>query len=127
MALDTPFTGGTVIEPSSTTDLFSPFGFFSGSDPFSQAYGEATSLLFYAVGAALFIYLIWAGISYITSGSDTKKATDARSSVLNAVIGIFIFISIYTILSIALSIGTKAPKLETNQATFSSGGPTAKP
>jgi hypothetical protein len=113
-----PFSSPTTIEPAETGNLFARLTLFGGSDAFSKAYGVVTTQLFYLVGAALFIYLIWAGISYISAGSDTKKATDARQSVINAVIGIFLFISLYTILSIAVSIGGTAAGLETAPTKF---------
>ncbi|CAN5137456.1 hypothetical protein BH11PAT4_BH11PAT4_1950 [soil metagenome] len=118
MSVDSPFSSGTTIVPSSTSP-FSSFSFF-GDNPISKAYGVGIGYLFTSVGAALFIYLIWAGIKYITSGGDTKKATEARTSVINAVIGIAIFLSIYTLLNIGIGLGNATPGIESNEIEFTS-------
>ncbi len=115
---DNLFSSGTTITPDSGTSLFSPFSFFSGSDPLSIVYNNAINWLFSAVGAALIAYLIWAGIKYITAGGDPKKAGDAKSSVINAAIGILIFISIYTLLSIGIGLGNAGRSIETGQITI---------
>jgi hypothetical protein len=111
MSADSPFSSGTTIT-TAPTNPFSSFSFF-GDNPLSKAYGEGIGYLF-----TLFIYLIWAGIKYISSGSDVKKAGEARSSVINAVIGIAILISVYTLLNIGASLGKAVPGIEKNQIEF---------
>ena len=51
-------------------------------------------------------YLIWAGIKYITAGGDGKKAGEARSAIVNAVIGLAIVLGAYTLINFAFGINT---------------------
>jgi threonine/homoserine/homoserine lactone efflux protein len=55
-------------------------------------------------GALAVIYLIWAGIQYIQAGGDASKAKAARASIINAIIGIVVILSTYTIIRFAGSI-----------------------
>lgn len=115
---DNLFSSGPSITPATGSSPFSVFNFFSGSDPFSKTYGTAIGLLFTAVGTALIAYLIWGGIKYITSGGDAKKAGEAKSSVINAFIGILIFISVYTLLSIGIGLGNAGRSINSGEITI---------
>lgn len=68
---------------------------------FTNGIQTAVNLIFFIAGAAAIIYLIWAGIKYITSGGDATKAATARSAIINAVIGIAVIIGAYTLINIA--------------------------
>lgn len=48
---------------------------------------------------AVIAYFIWGAIEWISSGSDSKKAEDARKRITNAVIGLIILVASFTILS----------------------------
>lgn len=48
---------------------------------------------------AVVVYFIWGAIEWITSGSDSKKAEDARGRITNAIIGLIILVASFTILS----------------------------
>lgn len=52
--------------------------------------GEVVSLLSYFVGILSIIVIIIAGVKYITSGGDSNKITNAKSTLLYALIGLAI-------------------------------------
>jgi hypothetical protein len=62
-------------------------------------------LSFVMVIAALlvFMYLIWGGIEWITSGGDKGKTESARNKITSAVIGLIVVAASYAILTLALN------------------------
>lgn len=48
---------------------------------------------------AVIVYFIWGAVEWITAGSDSKKTENARSRMSNAIIGLVILVSSFTILS----------------------------
>ena len=48
------------------------------------------------------LFLIWAGIQYITAGGNPEKVKRARQNILNIVLAIILLISIYTLLGLVL-------------------------
>lgn len=62
-----------------------------------------TNIALYAVGIISVIMLIYGGIRYITSGGDSKKVTDAKNTVLYAIIGLVIAILAYAIVNFVLN------------------------
>lgn len=69
--------------------------------------GLLTSLLtiVMAIAAlAVFIYLIWGGIGWITSGGDKGKAEEARNKITAAVIGLIVLAASYALLLLMLNI-----------------------
>lgn len=48
---------------------------------------------------AVIVYFIWGAVEWITAGSDSKKTEGARSRMTNAIIGLVILVSSFTILS----------------------------
>jgi len=55
----------------------------------------------FVVGATVFVFmLIMGAISWITSGGDKAQVEAARSRVTNAVVGIFILLSIFAIINL---------------------------
>lgn len=63
------------------------------------------ALRFVMVIAALlvFLYLIWGGIEWITSGGDKGKTESARNKITAAVIGLIVVAASYAILQLALT------------------------
>ncbi len=51
---------------------------------------------------AVFMYLIWGGIQWITSGGDKGKTEEARNKITAAVIGLIVLAASYAILQIGL-------------------------
>ncbi len=62
-------------------------------------------LSFVMVIAALlvFMYLIWGGIEWITSGGDKGKTESARNKITSAVIGLIVLAASYAILLLVLN------------------------
>ena len=55
------------------------------------------------VGALSVIMLIWGGLRYIISGGDSKKITDAKNTILYAIIGLAIAFLSYAIIRFVLN------------------------
>ena len=48
------------------------------------------AIALYLGGVLAVLYLIWGGVIYVTAGGDQEKATQARTAIVNAIIGIVI-------------------------------------
>ncbi len=59
-----------------------------GASGVGTAIATAVNILSVIVGAAAVIALIWAGFKYITSGGDTNKVANAKSTLIYAIVGI---------------------------------------
>lgn len=78
-----------------------------------------TSIALYVIGAVSVIMLIWGGLRYILSGGDSKKITDAKNTVLYAIIGLIIAFLAYAIIRFVLNaIGATASTPATDEAAF---------
>lgn len=65
-----------------------------------QVFISNTLLLFITIGCFLIvIYIVWAGIQWITSGGDKAKLTAARSKLTWAIIGLVVIFSSFFIIS----------------------------
>lgn len=53
---------------------------------------------------AVFMYLIWGGIGWITSGGDKGKTEEARNRITAAVIGLIVLAAAYALLLLMLNI-----------------------
>lgn len=117
MSASTAFATGSGVEIDidRSANSNSSFGFI---DFANNTVGTIINILLFLAGAAAVIYLIWAGIKYLTSGGDTKKAEEARRAIINAVIGIIIVVSAYFIIRVAFSAGTEIQGLEQNELEF---------
>ena len=74
-------------------DLFGPTG----------AFRQITNTILYIVGIIAVIMLIIGGIKYVLSGGDSKKVTDAKNTVLYAIIGLVIAVFAYAIVNFVIS------------------------
>lgn len=61
-----------------------------GEDDLETFLGNAINLILIIAGVAAVAYLIWGGLTYITAGGDSEKASKGRTSITNAIIGIII-------------------------------------
>lgn len=77
-----------------------------------------TSIALAIVGALSVIMLIWGGVRYIISGGDSKKITDAKNTILYAIIGLVIAVFAYAIVRFVLVnvLGVPASSEETEQS-----------
>ena len=76
------------------SDLFGPTG----------AFRQITNTILYIVGVVAVIMLIIGGIKYVVSGGDSKKVTDAKNTVLYAIIGLVIAVFAYAIVNFVISV-----------------------
>ena len=75
------------------------------SDLFGEtgAFRQITNTILYIVGIIAVIMLIIGGIKYVISGGDSKKVTDAKNTVLYAIIGLVIAVFAYAIVNFVIS------------------------
>ena len=62
-----------------------------------------TNTVLYIVGIISVIMLIYGGLRYILSGGDSKKVTDAKNTILYAIIGLIISILAYAIVNFVIN------------------------
>ncbi len=75
------------------TELFGNTGIFT----------QITNTALAAVGLIAVIMLIFGGIRYIISGGDQKKVTEAKNTILYAIIGLIIALLAYAIVNFVLN------------------------
>lgn len=71
----------------------------------NSIFGHIYTLFVYIGGAAAVIYIMWAGITYLTAAGDPKKADEGKKSLINAFTGVVILTSTYVIIRLAISVG----------------------
>ena len=74
-------------------DLFGDTGVFK----------QVTNTILYIVGIIAVIMLIIGGIRYVVSGGDSKKVTDAKNTVLYAIIGLVVCILAFAIVNFVVN------------------------
>lgn len=64
---------------------------------------QITNTVLYVIGAISVLMLIWGGLRYIISGGDSKKITDAKNTILYALLGLIIAFFAYAIVNFVLN------------------------
>ena len=64
---------------------------------------QITNIVLYIVGVIAVIMLIIGGIKYVVSGGDAKKVTDAKNTVLYAIIGLVIAFLAFAIVNFVIT------------------------
>ena len=64
---------------------------------------QITNVVLYIVGVVAVIMLIIGGIKYVVSGGDAKKVTDAKNTVLYAIIGLIIAFLAFAIVNFVIT------------------------
>ena len=64
---------------------------------------QVTNLILYIAGVVAVVMLIIGGIKYVVSGGDSKKVTDAKNTVLYAIIGLAVCFFAYAIVNFVIS------------------------
>ncbi len=112
MALASSFTVQEGAEAARTegmpAELIGPDGIFN----------QITSVALGIIGAVSVIMLIWGGLRYIISGGDSKKITDAKNTILYAIIGLIIAVLSYAIIKFVLNSISTVSAPETAMAIF---------
>jgi hypothetical protein len=57
---------------------------------FASVVGRVIGIALFVGGGIAVLYLIYGGISYVTAGGDQEQATQARTIIVNAIIGVVI-------------------------------------
>lgn len=76
-----------------------PVDLFGGAGVFKQV----TNTILYIVGIIAVFMLIIGGIKYLISGGDAKKVTDAKNTILYAIIGLVIAFLAFAIVNFVIS------------------------
>lgn len=76
------------------SELLGPSGVFTG----------ITNTILYFIGIISVIMLIFGGLKYALSAGDSKKVTDAKNTILYALIGLIISVLAYAIVNFVLNI-----------------------
>ena len=76
-----------------------PENLFGNAGVFKQV----TNTVLYIVGIIAVIMLIIGGIKYVVSGGDSKKVTDAKNTILYAIIGLIIAFLAFAIVNFVIS------------------------
>ncbi|MBQ6486431.1 hypothetical protein IJI76_01725 [Candidatus Saccharibacteria bacterium] len=66
-------------------------------------FGRITNVILLIVGIISVVMLIYGGLRYILSGGDSKKVTDAKNTILYAIIGLIISLLAYAIVNFVLT------------------------
>ena len=64
---------------------------------------KITNTVLYAVGIISVIMLIYGGLRYVVSGGDSKKVTDAKNTIMYAIIGLIISILAFAIVNFVIN------------------------
>jgi hypothetical protein len=64
---------------------------------------KITNTVLYAAGIISVVMLIYGGLRYVISGGDSKKVTDAKNTIMYAIIGLIISILAYAIVNFVIS------------------------
>ncbi len=67
------------------------------------AFKTITNTVLYIVGVLAVVMLIIGGIRYVVSGGDSKKVTDAKNTILYAIIGLIICFLAYAIVNFVIA------------------------
>lgn len=92
----------STVQAAVTNPVIGNLGTNAGAEDGSKFIGYTVYLWKVSVnlGAlAVIAYFIWGAFEWITAGSDSKKTETARSRMTNAVIGLIILVSSFTLLS----------------------------
>lgn len=82
---------------------------------------QITNTILYIVGVVAVIMLIIGGIKYLISGGDSKKVTDAKNTVLYAIIGLVIALLSFAIVNFVVSALPSGSKNDTTSSSSSTG------
>ncbi|MBQ8984510.1 hypothetical protein IJ098_01475 [Candidatus Saccharibacteria bacterium] len=69
----------------------------------SGVFTQITNTVLYIVGIISVIMLIYGGLRYVISGGDSKKVTDAKNTILYAIIGLIVSILAFAIVNFVIN------------------------
>lgn len=77
-----------------TLGLFDPGRYGTG---FGEIFQRVLDLFLLVSGVAAFFFIIYGGFVYLTAGGDAAKATQGRTYIVNAIIGVVIIFASYAL------------------------------
>jgi len=80
----------TILAADSTVDIRSEVEGFFGYQCIGEFISKLVSLGIIIASLAVFLFLVWGGIEWITAGGDKQKIEEARKRLSNAIIGLTI-------------------------------------
>lgn len=80
-------------------DIEAPDGFFTD---IGAAINAILTFVFVIAVLLVFLYIVWGGITWITSGGDKGKTEEARNRITAAVVGLIILLASFAILQLVL-------------------------
>jgi hypothetical protein len=75
-----------------------------GFKTINQATGTLVSLLFLGAALLAFFYIVRGALKYVSAGDNAANAQAARTTIQNAVIGLFIIASVYVIFRLVIGL-----------------------
>jgi hypothetical protein len=91
----------------------------------SNLYDKVFSIFTLLAGVLAVLYVIYAGIVYISSAGNAEKTKTARATLINAVIGVIVVASAYTIINLAIAIANGIPGFLSASSTGTTTGTSA--
>lgn len=80
-----------------------PEAFF---DNIGEAINAILTFIFIIAVLLVFLYIVWGGITWITSGGDKGKTEEARNKITAAVVGLLILLASFAVLQLVLNFFT---------------------
>ena len=97
----TLLAGRAMAATEEITNSANPAG--AGANAARGVFTRITNTVLYAVGIISVIMLIYGGLRYVVSGGDSKKVTDAKNTIIYAIIGLIVSILSYAIVNFVIN------------------------
>lgn len=81
------------------TSVSAPQGYFND---IGEAINSVLTFVFVIAVLLVFLYIVWGGITWITSGGDKGKTEEARNKITAAVVGLIILLASFAILQLVI-------------------------
>jgi len=98
-----PVGGGLEASQSRLVEIGAETGIGAKGQDLPELIGNLISIILGVVGIVLVIYIVQAGVMYMTAGGDDKKVGEAKTMIKNAVIGIVLIVAAYSISSFVIN------------------------
>lgn len=93
-------TSATAVFAADEISIRTPTGFF---DNMGTLISGLLNFVIIIAALLVFIYLLWGGIEWITSGGDKGKTESARNKITSAIIGLIVLAAAWALLTIILN------------------------
>ena len=97
--LAAPVEGGVAAGAAEARGADQPADLFGATGVFTRI----TNTLLFAIGVISVFMLIYGGLRYVISGGDSKRVTDAKNTIMYAIIGLIIAVLSYAIINFVIA------------------------